>query len=83
MRTNSDSVAAPQAGPSSAVSASVTKSQTESIARQYVVHEISQTADGPSPTWNSQMRALFGTHFDWENAKVYASAKNRPMCTSA
>ncbi|KZV61826.1 hypothetical protein PENSPDRAFT_759167 [Peniophora sp. CONT] len=71
-----------QAGPSTAPSAASVSApilQRQSVARQYVVHETTQDADAPPPTWNSQMRALFGTHFDWENAKVYASAKNRPM----
>ncbi|KAJ7726064.1 YL1 nuclear protein-domain-containing protein [Mycena maculata] len=32
----------------------------------------------PKPTWGATMTALFGSHVDWEEVKVYAG-KSRPM----
>ncbi|VDC07024.1 unnamed protein product [Peniophora sp. CBMAI 1063] len=73
----------PQAGPSTGPVPGTPSTKPiakfETVARQYVVHEITQDTNAPPPSWVSQMRALFGTHFDWENAKVYADAENRPM----
>ncbi|KAJ7178650.1 YL1 nuclear protein-domain-containing protein [Mycena crocata] len=68
--------------------------RTEKVARSYVVHEEAQypemasanTPAGrnrsqnsvPKPTWNATMTALFGSHVNWEEVKVYAG-KNRPI----
>ncbi|KAF7330398.1 hypothetical protein MVEN_02478300 [Mycena venus] len=64
----------------------------EKVARNYVVHEETQNPEilnagrtnrsqNPSnlkPTWTATMTALFGSHVDWEDVKVY-TGKGRPM----
>ncbi len=50
----------------------------ETVARQYVVHELDQTDKPSRPNWASTMTAMFGKHVNWENARVY-TAKGRPF----
>ncbi|RPD70828.1 hypothetical protein L226DRAFT_469597 [Lentinus tigrinus ALCF2SS1-7] len=50
----------------------------ETVAKQYVVHELGQTDKTPRPKWNSTMTAMFGKHADWENLRVYTT-KGRPF----
>ncbi|KAJ7903730.1 YL1 nuclear protein-domain-containing protein [Mycena olivaceomarginata] len=65
--------------------------RTEKVARNYIVHEETQNPEVPNsgrtsraptttpkPTWGATMTALFGSHVDWEDVKVY-TGKNRPM----
>ncbi|KAJ7475652.1 YL1 nuclear protein-domain-containing protein [Mycena latifolia] len=41
-------------------------------------HNRSQNVSTPKPSWGATMSALFGTHVNWEEVKVYAG-KGRPM----
>ena len=52
----------------------------ETVAKQYVIHEISQS-EKARPSWHSTMTAMFGDHTDWENCRVYTT-KGRPFGTS-
>lgn len=38
----------------------------------------SQAADAPKPSWGATMTAMFGSHVNWEEVKVY-TGKGRPM----
>ena len=49
----------------------------ETVAKQYVVHEITQ-AEKSRPNWASTMTAMFGDHAEWEKLRVYTS-KGRPL----
>ncbi|KAI0027003.1 YL1 nuclear protein-domain-containing protein [Vararia minispora EC-137] len=51
---------------------------TETVARQYVVHEVSQEPNARPPSWKETMTALFGDHVAWEELRVF-TAKNRPL----
>ncbi|KAK7055451.1 YL1 nuclear protein-domain-containing protein [Favolaschia claudopus] len=66
----------------------------ERVERNYVEHIITKSSELPKdsrgartqsasteiskPSWSATMEALFGSHVDWENVKVY-SGRNRPM----
>ncbi|PIL30773.1 hypothetical protein GSI_06941 [Ganoderma sinense ZZ0214-1] len=50
----------------------------DTVAKQYVVHEIEQAEKNSRPSWNTTMTAMFGDHADWENCRVY-TAKGRPL----
>ncbi|KAJ6513450.1 YL1 nuclear protein-domain-containing protein [Mycena sanguinolenta] len=66
--------------------------RTEKVARNYVIHEETQSPEIPTagranrnqnpdsvkPTWAATMTALFGSHVNWEDVKVY-SGKGRPI----
>ncbi|KAJ6494617.1 YL1 nuclear protein-domain-containing protein [Mycena vitilis] len=67
--------------------------RTEKVARNYIVHEEMQSHEVPSagrstsnrgllntpkPAWGDTMAALFGSHVNWEDVKVYAG-KGRPL----
>ena len=54
----------------------------ERQARNYVIHELSQSAPAAEPTWCQTMTALFDEEQDekkWEEMKLYVG-KNRPLC---
>ncbi|EKM60548.1 uncharacterized protein PHACADRAFT_110047 [Phanerochaete carnosa HHB-10118-sp] len=51
--------------------------RTEIVAKNYVVHELSQEEDASKPLWKDTMAAMFGDHAKWEELKVY-SGKGRP-----
>jgi hypothetical protein len=55
------------------------KPLTESVSKNYVVHETSQDESATRPPWKDTMAAMFGDHVDWENVKAYVS-RGRPMC---
>ena len=51
--------------------------------KNYVIHELSQSAPAVKPAWYQTMAALFDEEQDekkWEDMKIYAG-KNRPLCT--
>ncbi|KAI0053181.1 hypothetical protein FA95DRAFT_1586223 [Auriscalpium vulgare] len=50
----------------------------ETVAKNYVVHEVSQTDSAPRPPWKDTMAAMFGGDVDWEVMKVYVT-KGRPL----
>ncbi|KAI0757544.1 YL1 nuclear protein-domain-containing protein [Daedaleopsis nitida] len=50
----------------------------ETVAKQYVVHELEQTEKPSRPNWASTMTAMFGNHVDWESSRVYTT-KGRPF----
>ncbi|KAI0063065.1 hypothetical protein BV25DRAFT_1915397 [Artomyces pyxidatus] len=52
--------------------------KTETIARNYVIHEFSKAENAVKPPWKDTMSAMFGDSVDWENMKVYAT-KGRPL----
>lgn len=74
---------------------SIPTTRTEKVARNYVVHEElqdpeipnpgrsvhnrSQHANNSKPAWGATMAALFGSHVNWEDVRVY-TGKGRPMC---
>jgi hypothetical protein len=51
----------------------------EKMARNYVVHELSQHEGVPVPQWTETMTAMFGGSVKWDEVKVYVG-KNRPLC---
>ena len=53
----------------------------EKVARNYVIHELSQE-EKQRPPWYSTMSAMFGDHVKWEELRVYTS-KGRPLCKCA
>ncbi|THH14058.1 hypothetical protein EW146_g6239 [Bondarzewia mesenterica] len=50
----------------------------ETGAKNYVVHETSQSEIASRPTWKETMAAMFGDEVKWDEVKVYAS-KGRPL----
>ncbi|KZT68827.1 hypothetical protein DAEQUDRAFT_670793 [Daedalea quercina L-15889] len=52
--------------------------RTEKVAKNYVVHELSQQ-ERQQPPWHLTMKAMFGDHVKWEELRVYTS-KGRPLC---
>ncbi|KAI1790488.1 YL1 nuclear protein-domain-containing protein [Ganoderma leucocontextum] len=50
----------------------------DTVAKQYVVHETTQSEKNSRPPWHTTMTAMFGDHADWENCRVY-TAKGRPL----
>jgi hypothetical protein len=53
--------------------------KTETVAKNYIVHESSQQEGANKPLWKDTMVAMFGDHVRWETMKVY-TGKNRPLC---
>jgi len=51
--------------------------RTETVAKNYVVHELEQEDGAPRPLWKDTMAAMFGDHVKWEELRVYV-ARNRP-----
>lgn len=49
----------------------------ETVAKNYVVYEMSQEEDASKPLWKDTMSAMFGDHVKWEDLKMY-SGKGRP-----
>ncbi|KAI9452182.1 YL1 nuclear protein-domain-containing protein [Lactarius psammicola] len=54
------------------------KFHTESVAKNYVVHEISQDESAIRPPWKDTMAAMFGSHVKWEDVRAYVS-RGRPL----
>ncbi|KAI0271730.1 YL1 nuclear protein-domain-containing protein [Gloeopeniophorella convolvens] len=54
------------------------KAETVAVAKNYVVHELSQEEPVVRPLWKDTMAAMFGDHVKWEDLKVYAS-RGRPL----
>lgn len=52
--------------------------RTETVSKNYVVHELSQEENASKPRWKDTMAAMFGDHVNWEELKVY-SGKGRPI----
>ncbi|KAF9466890.1 YL1 nuclear protein-domain-containing protein [Collybia nuda] len=52
--------------------------RTEKIAKNYVVHELSQYESTPKASWNETMSAMFGDHVKWDELRVY-SGRGRPL----
>ncbi|KAJ6577256.1 YL1 nuclear protein-domain-containing protein [Mycena capillaripes] len=77
---------------------SMPPTRTEKVARNYVVHEETQSPETanagrsasnrslntnvPISAWGATMAALFGSHVNWEDVKVY-TGKGRPMSRPA
>lgn len=57
------------------------KLHTETVGKNYVIHEISQDEPATRPLWKDTMTAMFGSHVKWEDAKAYVS-RGRPLCES-
>ncbi len=55
------------------------KLHTENVAKNYVIHEISQDESATRPLWKDTMAAMFGSHVKWEDVKAYVS-RGRPLC---
>jgi hypothetical protein len=53
--------------------------KTETVTKNYLVHELAQHRGASRPTWGDNMRAMFGDHVKWEELKVFVG-KNRPLC---
>lgn len=51
----------------------------ETVAKNYVVHELAQQKGTPKPTWTQSMQSMFGDHVKWDEIKVFVG-KNRPLC---
>ena len=57
-------------------------SRTETVAKNYVVHETSQDEGTLKPPWKETMAAMFGDHVRWEELRAYAG-RNRPTSMNA
>jgi len=53
--------------------------RSETVAKNYVVHELAQQKGTPKPTWTQSMQSMFGDHVKWDGIKVFVG-KNRPLC---
>jgi hypothetical protein len=53
--------------------------KTETVTKNYLVHELAQHRGAPRPTWADNMKAMFGDHVKWDELKVFVG-KNRPHC---
>ncbi|ETW87755.1 hypothetical protein HETIRDRAFT_378930 [Heterobasidion irregulare TC 32-1] len=51
----------------------------ETVAKNYVIHEIPRSKDGSKPSWRETMAAMFGDTVKWDELKVYTN-KGRPLC---
>lgn len=51
----------------------------ETVAKNYVVHELAQQKGVPKPTWTQSMQSMFGDHVKWDEIKVFVG-KSRPLC---
>lgn len=65
--------------PQQAISVAQPIERTEKIARNYVVHELSQYEGAPKALWNETMSAMFGDHVKWDELRVY-TGRGRPLC---
>ena len=52
----------------------------ETVAKNYVIHELDQNEGVRKANWTETMKAMFGEHVRWDEVKVYVG-KGRPMCT--
>ncbi|ESK93660.1 hypothetical protein Moror_1477 [Moniliophthora roreri MCA 2997] len=52
--------------------------RTETINKNYLIHELGQQKDTSKPQWSDTMAALFGDQVKWEDVKVY-TGKSRPF----
>ncbi|KAI0344196.1 hypothetical protein BDW22DRAFT_1406600 [Trametopsis cervina] len=52
--------------------------KVETVAKNYIVHELSQREGVSKPLWKDTMAAMFGDHVRWEELKVY-TGKGRPL----
>jgi len=55
------------------------ESRTESVTKNYVIHELAQQKGTPKPSWADNMQAMFGDHVKWDELKVLVG-RNRPLC---
>ncbi|TFY70152.1 hypothetical protein EVG20_g2859 [Dentipellis fragilis] len=55
-----------------------TEAEVETVSKNYVIHEASQSDDASKPPWKDTMAAMFGDHVKWEDLKIYAN-RNRPL----
>jgi vacuolar protein sorting-associated protein 72 len=51
----------------------------ETLAKNYVVHELAQQKGTAKPTWAETMQSMFGDHVKWDEIKVFVG-KGRPLC---
>jgi len=54
------------------------KFHTENVAKNYVIHEMSQDESATRPPWKDTMAAMFGSHVKWEDVRTYVS-RGRPL----
>ncbi|KAF8736086.1 hypothetical protein AX14_000885 [Amanita brunnescens Koide BX004] len=52
--------------------------KVETVAKNYVVHELAQHDGIRKANWTETMKAMFGQHVRWDEVKVY-TGKGRPM----
>ncbi|KIM39113.1 hypothetical protein M413DRAFT_29672 [Hebeloma cylindrosporum] len=43
----------------------------ETVAKNYVVHELAQQKGTPKPTWTDTMQSMFGDHVKWDQIKAH------------
>ena len=53
--------------------------RTETVTKNYVIHELAQERGAPKPSWTENMQAMFGDHVKWDEVKVLVG-KGRPLC---
>lgn len=58
------------------------EARTESVTKNYVIHELAQQKGTPKPSWADNMQAMFGDHVKWDELKVLVG-RNRPLCASS
>ncbi|KAG5636002.1 hypothetical protein H0H81_009429 [Sphagnurus paluster] len=52
--------------------------RTETVTKNYLVHELGQEKGTPRPQWGDTMAALFGDHVVWDDVKVFVG-RGRPL----
>ncbi|KAG5643812.1 hypothetical protein DXG03_009588 [Asterophora parasitica] len=87
MQLQSQSTSSPYPTAYSAFSASAPPQpqpteRLETVAKNYVVHELAQERGVPKPPWENTMSAMFGDHVKWDEVKVFIG-KGRPFTPEA
>ncbi|KAF5311818.1 hypothetical protein D9619_003597 [Psilocybe cf. subviscida] len=52
--------------------------KTETVTKNYLIHELDQQKSAPKPTWTQSMTAIFGDHVKWDQVKGFVG-KQRPL----
>ncbi|KAF8169952.1 YL1 nuclear protein-domain-containing protein [Pholiota molesta] len=75
--TQTDQPSKPLAEPES-IPPSEPEFRSETVTKNYVVHELAQQRGTPKATWAETMQAMFGDHVKWDEIKVF-TGKGRPL----
>ncbi|KAF9523646.1 YL1 nuclear protein-domain-containing protein [Crepidotus variabilis] len=78
LNLTSATTSAPMAETTTPIELPQPEFRMEKVTKDYVVHELTQQKGGPKPSWNENMKAMFGDHVKWDEVKVFVG-KNRPL----